>query len=291
MIVEEVRRPGRGLAAEVRQGTADDDGLDVAVTQDVVEVGAGERVVRVLDADHPLVGARVDLVVDVGAGGPFLDRTRRDRVPELVEVGAAVAGDVVRRVDHRDAERSARLDRALDAGNLPVGLGHAHGILRIDEVFLQVDDDEGALLPLDPECPVPVHVVVAVRELDELPLALEDTRRAQNVGVQQISGLASVDVEEPADGIGEVLARHHGLLRGSCDSGRTNIARRAILSSAPGTTSGLTRCTRAAKAPATRGERTPRAADRMSHQRRHSRRGRTRWPDSSIDGASFGQRR
>jgi hypothetical protein len=81
---------------------------------------------------------------------------------------------------------------------------------------------------------VPIHVIVAVRELDELPLALEDTRRAQDGGVQQIFGLASVHLEEPADRIGEVLARHHGLLRGSCDSGRTHIARRAILSSVPG---------------------------------------------------------
>ena len=230
VVIEKVRGASGGLAAKVRQRPADDHGLDVTIAQDVVEVGPGEGIVRVLDPDHPLIGARVDLVVDVGAGRPFFDGAGGDGLPELVEVGAAVAGDVVGAVDHRHTARTAGLDRPLDPRDLSVRFRHAHGVLRVDEVFLEVDDDERALLALDLEGPVPVHVIVAIGELNELPLALEYPGGAEDLGAQQVVGRSAVHIDERPDGIREVLARHRGLLRGE-SALRTHSARPRVKSS------------------------------------------------------------
>src|SRR5438477_8943136 len=75
--------------------------------------------------------------------------------------------------------------------------------------------------------------------------------------------MASFGVRATADA-------HISLVGPSCQAPRDQ--QRPGTDSAPGPTTDLTPRTRAAKAPATRGERAPRAADRMSHQSRHSRR-------------------
>jgi hypothetical protein len=61
---------------------------------------------------------------------------------------------------------------------------------------------------------VPIHVVVAIGELDELPLALEHSGCAEVLDAQQVVGRPTVHLEEPVHGIREVLARHRALLHG-----------------------------------------------------------------------------
>src|SRR3990172_3917244 len=95
VIVKEVAGTRRRFAAEVRQCPADEDGLDVLVTEDVVKVGSRERVVCVLYSDHSLPRLRIDLVVDIRAFGSLLDRAASDQIPILIEVGATVRRNVV----------------------------------------------------------------------------------------------------------------------------------------------------------------------------------------------------
>src|SRR5207253_3408585 len=92
----------------------------------------------------------------------------------------------------------------------------------------------------DLEGPVPVHVIVAIGELNELPLALEHPGGAEDLGAQQVVGRSAVHIDERLDGIREVLARHRGLLRGE-SALRTHSARPRVKSSGarPPRTSGL----------------------------------------------------
>jgi hypothetical protein len=64
------------------------------------------------------------------------------------------------------------------------------------------------LVPFDGERPVPVHIVVAIGELDELSLAREDARRARRVRAEQLALLPSVYLEKSLDRITEIPPRH-----------------------------------------------------------------------------------